>query len=55
MLDVARHLLIVDLETNTEVDRLTTALDETHLTARVKRICELGVEVLICGAVLAAA
>lgn len=51
MLDVARHLLVVDIESNAEVARREANLDETHLTGRSKRICELGVETLICGAV----
>lgn len=51
VLDVARHLLVVDVETNAEVARSQVDLNETHLTARFKRICELGVEILICGAV----
>jgi predicted Fe-Mo cluster-binding NifX family protein len=50
VLDVARHLLVVDVETNAEVARREVGLDETHLAVRSKRICELGVEVLICGA-----
>jgi len=51
VLDVARHLLVVDVETNAEVARRDASLDETHLNARFKRICELGVEILICGGV----
>lgn len=51
MLDVARHLLVVDVETNAEVARREADLDGTHLPARLKRICELDVEILICGAV----
>ena len=51
VLDVAKHLLVVDIEANAEVARSKADLDETYLVARFKRICELGVEILICGAV----
>jgi predicted Fe-Mo cluster-binding NifX family protein len=51
VLDVARQLLVVDVGTNAAVARRKAHLDETHLAARCKRICELGVEILICGAV----
>jgi hypothetical protein len=51
VLDVARQLLVAEVEMNAEVARRKADLDQTHLIARFKRICELGVETLICGAV----
>ena len=49
--DVAKRLLVVDIEGNTEVSREETSLKEKQLVLRAKRIADLGVDVLICGAV----
>jgi len=51
VLDVAKHLLVADVERNAEVDRREAEIEETNLAARARRISELGVQVLICGAV----
>jgi predicted Fe-Mo cluster-binding NifX family protein len=51
VLDVARHLLVVDVEGNTEVSRNEAELAQARLGARAEQIRRLGVEVLICGAV----
>jgi predicted Fe-Mo cluster-binding NifX family protein len=51
VLDVARRLLVVDVERNAELARREVDLEEVAVASRVKRIRELGVQVLICGAV----
>jgi predicted Fe-Mo cluster-binding NifX family protein len=51
VLDVARRFLVIEIERNAEVDRHSTDIDAVLLTTRFRRILELGVEVLICGAV----
>ena len=51
MLDVARRLLIVDIAGSAEVGRRETNLEAVQPGARAAQIHELGVEVLICGAV----
>ena len=51
VLDVARRLLLVDIRENAELTRREEEIEEVPLATRVKRIRELGVEVLICGAV----
>ena len=49
--DVAKHLLVVDIEGDTEVGRVNAAIEETRSGPRAKRVAQLGVNVLICGAV----
>jgi predicted Fe-Mo cluster-binding NifX family protein len=49
--DVARYLLVVDVEDNTEVGRRQMSLEESQLASRARRLTELGVQVLICGAI----
>jgi len=49
--DVAGHLLIVDAAAGRVVAREEATLAETAPAGRVRRLAELGVEVLICGAV----
>jgi predicted Fe-Mo cluster-binding NifX family protein len=51
VLDVARRLLLVEIAGGAEVARREVDLEEVPLASRVKRIRELGVGVLICGAV----
>ena len=51
VLDVAGQLLLVDTEQGTESERREVRLEETELPARVRRIAELRLDVLICGAV----
>ena len=48
--DVARHLLVVDVEDNAEVARSEVVIEETALPRRAKQLTDLGVNVLICGA-----
>jgi len=49
--DVARRVLVVTLEGDHEVSREETAIEETQLVARAKHVTQLGVDVLICGAI----
>ncbi len=51
MFDVAKQLLVVTIEGGRESSRESATLEETRLQARVKRITELGVDILICGAI----
>lgn len=49
--DVAKRLLVVDVERDTEIGRSEVDLAETRLAARARRVTGLGVQVLICGAI----
>lgn len=49
--DVAKRLLVVDVERGTEISRSEVDLEETRLAARASRVTALGVHVLICGAI----
>jgi len=49
--DVAKRLLLVDIENEREVRRTEEVLEELQLVARARRVAELGVDVLICGAI----
>jgi len=49
--DVARRLLLVDIENKREVHRTEETLEEPELAARARRVAELGAEVLVCGAI----
>jgi predicted Fe-Mo cluster-binding NifX family protein len=49
--DVAKHLLLVDIENSIEVARSEKTIDETDLLSRVSYVSDLGVELLICGAI----
>ncbi len=49
--DVAKQLLVVTIEEGHESSREQAAIEETQMPARVKRITQLGVDVLICGAI----
>lgn len=49
--DVARDILVVDIEDGTEVGRSEAIIKETALAARAKRVVDLGVNVLICGGI----
>jgi predicted Fe-Mo cluster-binding NifX family protein len=51
VLDTASRLLIVDVENRTETYRFEIHLVKHDLSRRCFRICELEVDVLICGAV----
>lgn len=49
--DVAKRLLVVDIESDTEFGREATTIEETEPGPRAKRVAQLGVNVLICGAI----
>jgi len=49
--DVARRLLLVDIENKHEVRRTEEVLEEPELVARARRVAELGTDVLVCGAI----
>jgi len=51
LLDTCRELLIVDVEGGKEVSRRRAEFGEYLLPLRVRRLAELGLDVLICGAV----
>ncbi|MFH1746564.1 MAG: hypothetical protein ABIG44_05900 [Planctomycetota bacterium] len=50
VLDVAQRLLVVEVVTEREISRREVEIIETQLPARFRLIQELGVQVLICGA-----
>jgi len=49
--DVARRLLVVYLENGRETARVEKALDHDGATVRVRHVIEIGLDVLICGAI----
>ena len=49
--DVAKRLLLVDLDKGGEVGREETVLEATDVSSRASRIAELSVDTLICGAI----
>ena len=49
--DVARRLLLVDVDGNAEVGRSEVELEEMRMVARTARLTSLGVQVLVCGAI----
>lgn len=51
LLDAASRLLIVEVDRRGEIARFQMALDESEPNRKAFRIREMGVDVLICGAV----
>ena len=49
--DVAKRLLVVELKGDGQVNREEAAIEEAQLLPRAKRVAQLGVDVLICGAI----
>ena len=49
--DVARRLLVADIEDGKEIGREERAIEEMQPALRAKRLLDLGVSVLVCGAV----
>ena len=49
--DVAKRLLVVDIEDSKEVTRVLKTLTEDQLTDRAQYVADLGIEILICGAI----
>ena len=48
--DVAKNLIIAEIDQGRELGRAQEPLKEAGLAARAGRVAELGVDVLICGA-----
>jgi len=51
--DVAEHVLLVDSDDENGGSRRVESLGSTALHERVRRLAELGVDVLVCGAISA--
>ncbi len=51
LFDAARCLVLVDIEDGREIRRGQRSLDEPEMAPRARRVAELGVDVLICGAI----
>jgi len=51
VLDVAANLLLVDLDAGHEVSRNSERFDSCPLPLRARRFSELGVDIVICGAI----
>ena len=49
--DVSRRLLVLDVESGKELCRTEQAIEETNEPRRASRLRDLGVDVLICGAI----
>lgn len=49
--DVAQRLLVVQVEDGTAIARHEHAIPEEGVTRKAMRVADLGVEVLICGAI----
>lgn len=49
--DVARHLMVVEVDGKTEVDRRLVSMEPGSQHRRVQQLVELGVDILICGGV----
>ena len=49
--DVARHLLVVEIDGGVESERREEAIDGTDLVRRAEEVSRSGVDVLICGAI----
>ncbi|MBM4043828.1 MAG: dinitrogenase iron-molybdenum cofactor biosynthesis protein [Planctomycetes bacterium] len=49
--DVARELMVVEVDGGREVSRLRQEIDGAALPQRAARVAELGVDVLVCGAI----
>lgn len=51
VLDVAREVLIIEMNDGIEAARRIEALPGTDLPEQVKKLTELGIRILICGAI----
>jgi len=49
--DVAKQLLLIDIEDSAEIARLEKNIDEIDLLSRASHVADLGVSLLICGAI----
>jgi len=48
--DVAREIVLVEADSNTQVTSSLMSLPEGAVETKVKRLCDQGVNVLVCGA-----
>jgi len=51
VLDVARHFLLVDTDGNENDKHRELLIENTQITTRARKIADLGIQVLICGAI----
>ena len=51
LFDVAKRLLVIDIEDGLEVNRQEETIEEMELAERTRRLVALEVNVLICGAI----
>lgn len=51
MFDVAERLLVVNIENGREVNRHEERITETVVSCRAARLAELGIDILVCGAI----
>jgi len=51
VLDVARHFLLVDTEGDGKTKHREFLIESTEITAKAKKIVDMGTQVLICGAI----
>ena len=49
--DAAKRLVLVDVDNGREIRRTEDGLEEPEMAPRARRVAELGVDVLICGAI----
>lgn len=49
--DAARRLLVVDVENGRELRRAERVVEEQEMAPRARRVAELSVDILICGAI----
>ena len=49
--DVARRLVLLDVESGQEVSRKEESIDKSGPAAKTQRLTSLGVDVLVCGAI----
>jgi predicted Fe-Mo cluster-binding NifX family protein len=51
LFDVARHLLVIDIEDGLEVNRREETINAAEVAERTRYLVALGINVLICGAI----
>lgn len=49
--DAARRLVLVDVDNGRELGRTEKVVEEPEMARRARRVADLGVDVLICGAI----
>jgi predicted Fe-Mo cluster-binding NifX family protein len=51
VMDTARHLLVTEFADGSEVSRETVIIPQANISSRVSFLTDLGIDVLICGAI----